>query len=61
MPTATQTQPTFLTTAQLCARWQCSEETLRNYKKDGKLHPSRPGGKLLYPLDEIERIEEESK
>lgn len=60
MPTDTQASQ-FLTTAQLCARWQCTEETLKNYQRSGRVHPVRPGHKWLYPLSEVEQLESDSR
>lgn len=50
-----------MTGTQLCDRWKCTDETLRNYRRSGKLHPVRPGHKWLYPLSEVQQIEEDSK
>lgn len=57
MPSEAQKDQEFLTQSQLCERWHCTPETLRNYRKEGKLRPSRPGGKWLYRVSEIQKIE----
>lgn len=57
MPTEYQKEQEFLTQTQLCERWHCTPETLRNYRRDGKLHPSRPGGKWLYRMSDVQQME----
>jgi hypothetical protein len=49
-----------LTTQELAARWRCTVFTLsNNYQKWG-LRPARIGKRLLFPIDQVEAVEERS-
>lgn len=52
----------FLTQAELSKRWNKSPQTLANYRSLGK-PPSyvKIGGQIRYDLDDIIKIEQESK
>jgi hypothetical protein len=49
-----------LTTAELAARWRCTVFMISNkYRKLG-LKPIRVGKRLLWPIEQVERVERES-
>lgn len=52
------TDKTYLTTAQLARRWGVAQNTLRNWRQNGKGPPvfrptGRPMGRALYALEDI--------
>lgn len=51
----------YLRQKEVARRWCCSESTIINYRKNGKLPYFIPPGsdRPLYPLDQIEKIEAE--
>jgi hypothetical protein len=57
-----ETSPTHLTAAQLAERWHCSKGTLACWRCSGD--PKGPrfvklGRKVLYPIAEVEKVEQE--
>jgi hypothetical protein len=54
-------QRVYLTQSELADRWRCSPGTIINYRKKGLLPYFRlPGcSKILYKIDDIERIEQQ--
>jgi hypothetical protein len=53
--------PVFLTQKQLAQRWQMSESCVKNYREKGMVPYFRlpKMGRVLYPVGEIEKIENE--
>jgi hypothetical protein len=51
---------TFLTTAELAERWRTSTYRLANDRSLGRPHPDhfKNGRTVLYPLDAVEKFEE---
>lgn len=61
MKTPTTPQPSFLTPAELAARWKITPITLRRWRKDGKLKASFLGRGVRFAMSEVERIEREAQ
>jgi excisionase family DNA binding protein len=61
MKTPTTPQTSFLTPAELAARWKVTPITLRRWRKDGKLKASFLGRGVRFAMSEIERIEHEAQ
>ena len=61
MKTPSVPQPSFLTPAELAARWKVTPITLRRWRKDGKLKASYLGRGVRFAMSEIERIEHEAQ
>lgn len=51
----------FLTPAELAARWKVTPITLRRWRKDGKLKASFLGRGVRFAMSEVERIEHEAQ
>ncbi|MES2597425.1 MAG: helix-turn-helix domain-containing protein [Verrucomicrobiota bacterium] len=51
----------FLTPAELAARWKVTPITLRRWRKDGKLKASFLGRGVRFAMSEVERIEREAQ
>jgi len=54
------TPPPHLTTNELAARWRCTIFTISNKYRSLGLRPIRIGKRLLFPMDQVERVERES-
>ena len=52
--------PSFLTPADLAARWQVTQMTLRHWRKAGKLKTHHLGRGIRFSMAEVERIENDS-
>lgn len=58
----TQTTPaTFLTAAELAARWKVTPMTLRRWRNAGKIKASFLGRGVRIPVSEVERFEREAQ
>ncbi len=57
----TTTPPSFLTPAELAARWAVTSMTLRRWRKAGKLKAHHLGRGIRFAVAEIERFERESQ
>lgn len=53
----TQTPPSFLTPAELAARWKVTPMTLRRWRKAGKLKASFLGRGVRFSSEEVARFE----
>lgn len=52
--------PSFLTPAELAARWKITPMTLRRWRHAGKLKTHHLGRGIRFSMAEIERIEREA-
>jgi excisionase family DNA binding protein len=53
----TSAEDAFFTINDLCLRWKCHFQTVRNFVRQGKLKPTRFGRCLRFSRQEIERFE----
>jgi excisionase family DNA binding protein len=51
----------FLTPAELAARWKVTPITLRRWRKDGKIKATFLGRGVRFAMSEVERIEREAQ
>lgn len=49
----------FLDVGQVAARWHVTKETVRRKIRRGEIQVTRPCGRMLISLSEIERVEKE--
>ncbi len=54
-----QIQSEFLSPKTLADRWEVSVETLKRWRRAGKLHPVNFGRSVRFPVSEILKLESE--
>ncbi len=61
LPKPAHPKPTFLSPAELAARWKVTPMTLRRWRKAGKLGVHHIGRGIRFSLEAIEKFEADSK
>lgn len=61
LPKPEQQKPTFLSPAELAARWKVTTMTLRRWRKAGKLGVHQIGRGVRFSLAAVEKFEADSK